>query len=170
MSQRQRLVLDLALFVLVIVCANPAWTGIAPHQWFGIAIIVPALVHLIINWEWVERVIPRVFERIRAASVVNLVVDTVLFVATVAVTVSGFVVMLELMPAFGGTVSRTWLVTHKIASDTTVATLFVHLALHGRWIVQAVGRTIPSGGPSQGALRPLRIGARSARYVEGGRR
>ena len=83
MSARNRLVLDVFLFVAFLGACNPAVTGFSVHEWLSLALAVPTLVHVIINWDCVEHVIDRFAEKIRASSRINLAVDALLFVATV---------------------------------------------------------------------------------------
>jgi hypothetical protein len=119
----------------------------------------------------------RLFEKIRAASAVNLVVDSALFVATVTVTLSGVMVMPELVTASDGMVSRTWLALHTLSSDVTVIALLVHLALHARWIAGVACRMRApraSVRPArQRTLEPARVRGsveRRSRYAEEGSR
>ena len=51
MSARARLWLDLALFGALFLAYNPAWTGVAVHEWLCVIAIVPLLFHVIVNWD-----------------------------------------------------------------------------------------------------------------------
>ena len=46
MTARARLWLDLALFAALFLGYNPAWTGIAVHEWLCLIAIVPLLFHV----------------------------------------------------------------------------------------------------------------------------
>ena len=105
MTARSRLLLDGGLFAALLAVNNPAWTGISAHEWLGIALVTPLLVHLIINWDWTVRTVTNFVDKARNASRVNLVVDTLLFLATVAVMLSGLVVSTTLPGLFGFTSS-----------------------------------------------------------------
>ena len=39
MSARTRLLLDLAMFGVLLVAYNPAWSGLAVHEWLSVAVI-----------------------------------------------------------------------------------------------------------------------------------
>ncbi len=56
MSRRSRFFIDFALLIGLLVANAPARTGIAIHEWLSIALVVPLLVHLVINWEWTVHV------------------------------------------------------------------------------------------------------------------
>lgn len=141
MSARTRLYLDLGMFVALLVAYNPAWTGLAVHEWLSIAVIVPLLLHLIINWEWTVRVTASFLDRLFHASRLNLIVDTTLFVATVAVMLSGLMISQVSLAAFGIAVapSAAWVALHAVSADATILLLVVHFALHASWFARVLG-------------------------------
>jgi hypothetical protein len=131
------------LFVGILIASNPKLTGISLHEWLAALIIAPALYHLAINWDWVMHAATRLAEKLKAASKLNFVVDVVLFLATVAVMLSGFMVLPGVLTAASGkVVIGIWHETHRIASMLTLATMVVHLALHARWMIDALTRTM----------------------------
>jgi len=140
MNSKKRLLIDLALFVALLVANNPAWTGIAVHEWLSIAIVIPLGLHLVINWEWTVHVARRLFDRLLHMSALNLVVDVALFVSAVAVMLSGLMVSHVITGALGlaTTPSAIWAATHAVSASATVALLFTHLALHWRWVARTI--------------------------------
>jgi len=160
-SARARLLLDAGLFAALLAVNNPSWTGISAHEWLGIALITPLLVHLIVNWDWTVRTVLRFVDRARNASRVNLIVDTLLFLATVAVMLSGLVVSTTLPGLLGATTSPSviWYALHSVSADATILLMLVHLGLHWRWIARTAGRLLsPEEAVRQ---RPAEIPARS---------
>lgn len=144
MTPRARLLLDLALFGAVFVAYNPAWTGLAVHEWLCVAAVVPALFHVIVNWDQTKRLLKRFVHRLRTLPRVNLVVDGALFVAFVTVTLSGLLISQEVARVFGITIvpSSLWVETHTWSAHATVALLLVHFALHWRWIRAVAWRLV----------------------------
>ena len=140
MSARERLSLDLLILVAVVAAANPVVTGIRLHEWIGLVLTIPALVHLVVNWDWVVRTAVGLLGKAKATTRLNLRVDTGLFVSLVGVTLSGFLVIPGLAASLGVQASASWHAAHLLTSDLTVAFSLAHLALHGRWIVDVVGR------------------------------
>lgn len=136
MSVRTRLVLDVGLFTALIVAYAPYATGISVHEWLSIAIVAPALLHLIVNWDWVIRVVANVTRRLSAASAVNLVIDALLFVSAVTVMVSGFAISRVVGSVLGlaTTATQLWSQVHSVSADASVALLFIHFVLHARWM------------------------------------
>ena len=81
MSAQERLGLDLIVLSAVVIAANPAMSGIALHEWVGFALLLPAFVHLVSNWDWVVRSVQTLLGKLSATSRVNFVADMGLFVA-----------------------------------------------------------------------------------------
>ena len=161
MSKRSRLLLDLALLIGLLVANDPERTGLAIHEWLSITLVVPILVHLVINWEWTVQVTKRFFARLLSASRLNLVVDTALFASTVAVMVSGLAVSSVVAGFFGLTsgASPLWIAVHEISATGTIVTLLVHFALHGKWFVQTLSTMF---GPRPAGGRTVATGSRTA--------
>jgi len=141
MSARTRLFLDLGVFAALLAAYNPAWTGLAVHEWLSIAVIVPLLLHLIINWEWTVRITTQFLDRLFHASRLNLIVDTTLFVSTVAVMLSGLMVSQVVLATFGLAVTpgAVWVALHAVTADTTIALLLLHFVLHASWVAKVLG-------------------------------
>ena len=157
MTMRARLLLDLSLFGALLLAYNPAWTGIALHEWLCVAVVAPLLVHIIVNWDMTMRIVRRFSALVRATPRVNLVVDGALFVAAVTVTVSGFMVSQVVARAFGIVVIPTsiWVQTHSLSADATIALLLVHFALHWKWIANAARRLSRPAPSATGAADPV---------------
>jgi len=147
MSARTRLWLDIGMFAALLAAYNPVWTGLPVHEWLSIAVIVPLLFHLIINWEWTLRITSTFLDRLFHASRLNLVVDALLFVSSVAVMLSGLMVSQVVAGAFGAAATPTaiWVAMHAVTADTTIVLLIAHFALHASWVTRALGvRPAPS--------------------------
>lgn len=153
MSTRGRLVLDLAMFGTMLVAYNPSWTGLAWHEWLSVAAIVPLLFHVIVNWDKVLVVVKTFVDRLVHESRLNLVVDVALFVAAVAVMLSGIMVSRTIAGALGVVMapSELWNAVHSVSADLTITLLLVHFVLHWRWVL-GVARRI--GGAPAATTRP----------------
>ncbi len=158
MSALARLWLDLALFCALVVAYNPAWTGLAVHEWLCVVAVVPLLFHVVVNWDQTLQILRRFAVIVRAAPKVDLIVDAALFVAVVTVTLSGLLISQAVAGALGVRIlpSGLWMTVHAMSADATVALLLVHFALHWRWIVKAA--------------RKLSRAPRTARSPSGARR
>lgn len=160
MTARSRLLLDVALLAALALAASPTLTGIPLHEWISIALVVPALVHLIVNWDWTLRAVSTFFGKLRNASRLNLVVDIALFAATVTVTLTGLMISRSVAPALGFTTAPTaaWHVAHALSANATIALFLLHTALHARWLVRTFANLL-ADDPAPRRL-PLQGGAR----------
>jgi hypothetical protein len=142
MTVRARLWLDLALFGALFLAYNPAWTGLAVHEWLCVITVVPLLFHVIVNWDQTLQVLRRFAELVKATPKVNLAVDAALFVAAVTVMLSGLLISQSVARTLGITIvpDALWVSTHAWSADATILLLLVHFALHWRWIVSVAGK------------------------------
>lgn len=157
MSAPKRLLLDAALAIALLTAANPALTGISVHEWLSLAVVTPLLAHLVLNWEWTARMTRVFFDRALDMPRLNLLVDSVLFVSTVAVMLSGFMVSHVIAGLLGlpTTPSALWSAVHSVSADSTVLLLLAHFALHWRWIVRVASRWLAAETPAP--VAPQRI-------------
>ena len=171
MTARARLVLDLALFAVLVIAYYPGWSGLPVHEWLCLAAIVPLLFHIIVNWDQTLQIIGRFADFVRHTPRVNLVVDSALFISVVGVMLSGFAVSQVISGALGIVVapSAIWVTIHSFTADATIALLLVHFALHWKWIVRVARRLVrlaPAGswrGPASApSTRPRLPPARLA--------
>lgn len=151
MSNTKRLALDIAMLVAVVVLMNPLLTGVDVHIWLGAALLLPALLHTALNWDWAMRTIDRLFERMRAASRLKALLGALLFISFVTVMLSGVMVI----PAVANTfiaAYATWHTLHSLSAWGFTLLALVHAAVHARWILGVINRAV-SAPPSEGALR-----------------
>lgn len=170
MSPRSRLALDAGLFVALLVAYYPARTGIVIHEWLSIAVVVPLLVHLLVNWDWTVRVAARFVDRLLSASRLNLVVDVVLFVWAVALMLSGLMVSQAISALFAWQLSPNaiWYGLHSVAADATVLLLLVHLGLHWRWVARVLGVRLGVRPPTSAPVRAIGTASDSDSVHHGG--
>ncbi len=145
MGRHSRLALDAGLLIAFLVALRPELTGVSLHEWLSVAIGLPTLLHLVVNWDWVLHAVSRVLGRMRATSRVNLGVDAALFVSAVTVMVSGFAISQVIAAAIGvsTTPGTIWYAAHALSARTTVLLLLAHLALNARWIIETVKSSLP---------------------------
>ena len=162
MTPRERLLLDLTIFAVVVAAANPAVTGISLHEWLGFVLVVPTLAHLLVNWEWVLRTVVMFLGKLRTASRANLFVDAGLFGSLVAVTLSGVLVIPGLATSTGLDVSSAWHGVHLLASNLAIGFTLAHFALHWRWVASVAGRWLFPAAPAPVARRATAPAATAA--------
>lgn len=159
MTIRNRLLLDCLMLGAFVASYRPAWTGFSLHEWLSLALVVPVLVHLVVNWDWVVRIVRRFYSKLRATNRLNLVVDVALFLSVVTVMLSGLLVSEAIMGLFGvaGTEEGIWYRMHSLSADAVILTVAAHVMLHLRWMVRAARRRVarrPGAGSGAAAMRP----------------
>jgi hypothetical protein len=147
MSARTRLLLDLGVLAAIAVAANPLVTGLSLHEWVSAMLVVPALVHLIVNWDWVVRTIRGLLGEGRVMARINLALDVGFFGSLVGVTVSGLLVVPGLAASLGLLASPYWHAVHLLTSQLTIAFTVAHLLMHAPWIAETIRRMLPAPRP-----------------------
>jgi len=119
------------------------------HTWTGVAMIVIALVHLVIHWNWVTAMARRVWrewtgqcECMNARGRFNLWVNFAIGLGFLLAAISG-VYFLFAGGSHGGTnpdpmflFSRTtWDVIHTWSGVEMILAALIHFAIHWRWVV-----------------------------------
>jgi len=139
-SLRKRLAIDILFLTALVLAYEPSATGLSLHEWLCVAVALPALVHLVVNWDWVVRVSRTFSRRLRRASGLNLVVDTALFVTTVTVMLSGILIsrVVSSVVGFVPTTDPAWYRVHSFSADAVMVIVALHLALHWRWFARAL--------------------------------
>src|SRR6516164_3536467 len=75
--------LDTLLLALFLLIQSPRITGVAAHEWIGIAIAVPLLVHVLLSWHWIVSKPARLLANGSWRSRINYLINVTLFVAMV---------------------------------------------------------------------------------------
>ena len=137
------------------------------HIWTGIAMIVVALVHIVIHWQWIKTMTKRAVNVLLAktsplssGAKLNIAIDAVVAVSFVMTALSGlYFFFLPTKPVFLLD-STTWDLIHTWAFVALVGGVIAHLAIHWRWITNVAGRffgtprarqvqSIPATAPSE---------------------
>jgi len=168
MRTRTNLLIDVVALSAYLLAANPAITGIAVHEWVSLGLALVACIHLVVHREWVARTLRRFAGRLANASRLNLVVAGLTGVAAASVIVSGLAVSQTLAALVGLTASAdpAWVAVHAASASAVLLLGGLHVALHWRWIVQAVRLhvIVPIGRSLSGVAQS----ARSAQAVAWG--
>ena len=149
--------IDIGILLAFLVTMEPRFGGIAVHEWLSIALAAAIVVHLLLHWAWIAGVGGRFFRRLWHASRLKFVVDGLLFVASVAVMLSGLLISRSALPALGIPVEQaggTWRVLHSLSADLSILLVGLHFALNWDWVVRVTRRYLLD--PLAGLLRARR--------------
>ena len=143
------LIVDVILFLLFLVVYQEKATGITWHEWLGVGIVAVIVTHILLNWQWVVSITKRFFQKLHAEPRLDYVVDMALFISFTTVIFSGLMMSRSVLPLFGLEMAETplWKMLHSTSANVTVWLTALHVALHWRWIVNAVKRYVlaPAG-------------------------
>jgi hypothetical protein len=133
---RTRLLVDVLLLAGFVVAMYPLRTGLKLHEWLSLALVAPALFHLVVNWDFVTKTLARFFAKLKGASRLNLTVDVPLFLLTVTVTLSGFMVSRAVRALLRMSVHPLpiWHLVHSWSAKIVIWVVGTHVVLHWKWI------------------------------------
>ena len=111
--------IDLALSGLFWISFFPDFTGLALHEWLGIAAIALAVWHLIVHWKWVETVTLRFFSRAPAQARIHYLADLGVMLGFLMILATGLLISTWLdLPLYD---FAAWTHIHLMVSVFTLA-------------------------------------------------
>jgi cytochrome b len=139
-----KLLLDAAIGLAVLISLSPAMTGPAIHEWLGIAVVVPLVVHLLLNWEWIVTATRRFFGALPGQVRINYVLNAALFVTTTATIFSGMMMSEVALRSLGLSLGHgpSMKMVHSLSTTALVWVVGLHLAMHWNWVTSAVRRCV----------------------------
>lgn len=140
MDARKNLGIDALALGIYAVAANPAFTGIAVHEWAGLGLAVVFVAHAAAHADWAADAARSAWSEPSWARTGNLVLDALIVASFMVVTVSGLMVSGAVLQAFGlyAPGYYFWDPLHAVAAKVLLALLLVHVVVHARWIVRMV--------------------------------
>ena len=150
---KTNLILDIAIFTVFLVAANPHLTGNTIHEWLSLSFAAAIITHLLFHWDWLAKVTTEFFKKFFHQSRLNYVVDAIFFIAMTTTMLSGLMISKDIMSTLGIqlNVGNGWKNIHHVASDASMLLLGLHFALHWKWIVNSIKRYIVE--PVRGIFR-----------------
>lgn len=138
----RNLVVDAAVLAVYLVAANPALTGIAAHEWIGLALVVVVVAHVSASVLWAGDLARRAARPRSAHARLVLAVDALAAVAFAACVVSGVMVSSAVLPSLGlyATGYYFWDPLHAASAKALLALLLVHVVLHWPMVMSFVRR------------------------------
>ena len=167
MSTKNNLILDLSMFGVFLVIANPHFTGSTVHEWLAVSFSAAIITHLLSHWDWIVKIGKDFFKKLWHQSRLNFVVDTLFFITMTGSLVSGLMISQSVLATLGIQldVNRSWRGIHSLMSNTSVVMLGIHFALHWKWLTSNVTRYIvnpvrnlfPRSTPNVLAVQPVQF-------------
>lgn len=138
----KNLLVDGGLFAAFLLVMNPHATGMAVHEWLGVALGATILLHLLLHWDWLVAVTRRFLGKLPWRDRVNYVLNALLFIVFTAIIISGLMISEVVLTSIGleNTRGGIWHELHEVAANLAILLVGLHLAFNWRWIVDALKR------------------------------
>jgi hypothetical protein len=138
------LMVDSAIFFAFLFVTAPHFTGLAIHEWLGIAFGAGIITHLALHWQWIVSITQRIFSHIPRQQRINYLLNVLLFVDIALTAVSGVMISQHVVPFLGIRFqpSQTFRGLHSAAGNASLVLVGLHVALHWSWIVNAVKKYV----------------------------
>lgn len=141
-SNQLKLYVDIFLFISFVLVNIPQATGIPFHEWISVLFIVPLMIHILLDWNWIVSVTKRMFGRLPGEVRFNHIFDLIIFIMMTLALMTGFVISEAALPAIGihVTIDPFWSMMHDLTANLTMVLIGIHLAMHWGWIVNSFKR------------------------------
>ena len=116
MINRTNLLIDIGILVALLVVMEPGLTGLALHEWLGVAFFGMIVLHLLLHWRWMVSLTAQFFKNLFQNSRLQYVVDAALLAAFTAAMLSGLMISRVVLPFFNLSVARNfaWTSLHSV--------------------------------------------------------
>lgn len=129
---------DALMTIIIILLMDYSVTGLALHEWLGLAVFILFAVHNIINYKWIKNVTLSFFgKKIKPRVKLMYVLDATLLIFLLAVTASG-ILLSENIFSFELHNRLFWVKIHDISAYGIFIAISAHIGLHWKNITAAV--------------------------------
>lgn len=134
------LIVDSLCMIVYLLCFQPAWTGLAVHEWMGLGLFLVFAVHIAQQNDWALEVIKSKKDTISRSTIISFTMMFLLAIVFLTAMVSGIMVSRYVLPTFSlyATGYFFWKPVHAVSSWVFLALLITHLALHFGWLVSVI--------------------------------
>jgi hypothetical protein len=141
---KTNLIVDSAIFAAFLVAMAPRFSGLAIHEWLGIAFGAAIVTHLLLHWQWLVEVTKRFFGKVQWSTRINYLLNALLFVDITVIIFSGLLISEVALPLIGVQLSSggAWRGLHETSANLFLPLVGLHVALHWQWIVNMFKRFV----------------------------
>jgi len=157
------------MYGITILFGRETWDDL--HTWFGILMIVAAVVHILIHWRWILSMVKRIAHsiihretRFNKHSRFNLLINATVGLGFIFAAISG--IYLLFVPGGRNAIPdpqiifprTTWDLIHTWSGILMIAAAVVHFAIHWKWVTKVTHKVIKS-------LRPVSQQVQSTKTI-----
>lgn len=157
-------IIDAVLFVGFLAAFFLDLTGLALHQWLGVALVALSGYHFLVHLGWVEAVTLRFIKGTSGQARACYIIDAALMLGFYLILLTGLVISTWLELPLENYLA--WMNIHIIVSIITLILVSLKIAMHWRWIVTVANKHIfANPTPVKGGLsaRPAAASASNSR-------
>lgn len=103
------LVVDIVIFVAFLIATAPHFTGIAIHEWLGLAFGAAIVTHLLLHWQWIVETTKRIFSKLPGKTRLNYALNILLFIDVTLIAFTGIMISKSALPTRGSLWLAAWL-------------------------------------------------------------
>lgn len=149
---RTNFIVDSAIFLAFLVAMAPHFSGMAVHEWLGVAFGAAIVTHLLLHWQWLVEVTKRFLRGAQPSARVNYVLNALLFIDITVIIFSGLMISEVALPSLGLQLASggAWRGLHTTAANLFLPLVGLHIALHWQWVVKMVRKLLgrPATAPA----------------------
>jgi hypothetical protein len=146
------------MYGIVILFERHTWEDL--HLWFGILMIVAAVVHILVHWKWIVSMVRRILyeithweSRFNNRSRINLLINAAVGISFFVAAISG--IYLLFVPGGRTAIAdpeilfsrNTWDLIHTWSGILMINAAVVHFAIHWKWTTKVTQKIFMSLKP-----------------------
>lgn len=143
-TNKIKITLDVITGIATLVLLSPPLTGIPIHEWLGLAVSIPLLVHLLINWGWIVSITRCFFGKLPGQCRINYILNWAIFILMTAEGFTGLMISKVVLPVVGLSASNASIYKnlHNVLADGLLIVFALHLGMHWRWVLVVITKNI----------------------------
>jgi hypothetical protein len=160
---KTNLLIDMVIFAAFLFAGAPHTTGLAVHEWLGLAFGAGIVTHVLLHTQWVMATASRFFAPMQRRQRFYAVLNIALLIDIVLISLSGVMISRVALPALGIQLARSfgWNGIHHLSANLFTPLVAVHVIAHLKWIIDMGRRYLIQ--PLLGTPRPATRGVAPGR-------
>lgn len=134
-----KIMLNIVMVILYISLIYAYETGLAYHEIVGLSIFALFSIHCLLNGAWIKNLTRNLFNpKLKTSVKLKYALNMSLFLCIATVTVTGVLLSQVVFPSLGTSFSNATLIfVHKWLSYLCLGLFGLHIALHGRYLLES---------------------------------
>lgn len=133
-----KICLDVLMTIVIILLMNSMITGMTIHEIIGIAILIVAIIHNILNMKWIKAMTQNLFRRdVPIKGKIMYIINFIAFIVLTADVITGILISEALFPNIQISDRQAVVSWHHLLSYWLLIIISVHIGLHWDLIVNS---------------------------------